>query len=1323
MQHVIDLHVSIAQPASGSPRTARHLHLSCPALGWAAQGAEFTDPLTDKERSDLSWYLEESWRWPFEGFAERASQIEQTLTAIGRRLFQVLLHGLSQDAVRHFDRWHLQAAEPGWRGQITIVSDIPWVHSLPWELLHDGLGFLVLRTGAPIAVIRRFSTTPPANLLRPMTLPLRVLLVIARPDDTGFVDPRGIAGKLFDAIEPEILAGRIALEVLRPPSLRALRERLADHKAPVHVVHFDGHGMFAEHPERLHRAEEAAMAAGSGQGMLVFEDGQARKEPVSADTLGNILQASGVQLALLNACQSAVSSENDVFSSVSGRLIQGGLNAVIAMSASVLVVSAARYVAAFYTALAHAQSVTVAHEQARQSLHDDQRRHLISRTADAAGSFVRLQDWWLPHYYEQRQLTLTFAPSPGADDTRAAQAVRPIMRDLPVRSVYGFFGRKRELLTVERALMASKCVVLSGMIGVGKTALACEAAEWLTRTGMFMQVCYISLERGGDAIALCSSIAKLLDPDGEHEVSNTRTVAELTALVGGRPTLLIVDDIDTVLPEGRFALEAGELTRLWDALLAFRAQGVGLMLLSRSPELGDVRLAQGPQTSVLRLGGLELDAGIEFAVALLAHHAITPQGLQHDQLCALLRRLQQHPQAIMLILPALAAKPLPSLRTSIEELMAASVGAETENDSQIMLPVIEWALCQLSESQRQLLQRLSVFVGGPSEVIVGLVTQIERNDWVRLRTRLEQLALVQVERLPGVNEPAFLRLHPLLVPYLRSRNSSISEELRERYLTSYIDLADYLYKQDVQYPQQARTIARRELPDLLNSYELLLQQNDLERASLLAHVLTKFLSNLGLISERERVIARLAAAQPNAQFTTSDDTSESQTAARTLTEAGFLSEYGLAEESYQRGEFNRAIERCRRLLERIERLQPEIGVEKESATRRLLALTLRDAGDLDGARQELDVALGANQSLLGKDPQQRQAALARLTLLSDLATVLSKAQNLQGAAQSLAEAARLLSALDEVRGQPVQLEQQAGLLMRQNRFDDAQSLYEAAYREYLTLDAPVQAARVRNQLAKIAWRRQYQLPAQQRDWTTAEQHYREALAVFERYGAWREAGVVSRSLTAIAAEAGRVQEAQRWGLRAVELFASTNPGGRDQINALEYLSYSLIFALRDGDIPRERIELADRYAQEALSLSQANPEQFGNWRIYRTVALIARLRGDIPGERAYLQQERNFFLQSTDSTANLAAASKSAAMVVAGALGDYRARETVALALLDLPSIEDGLARLDAFEQIWAGERDYALLVRNLGGPAAQCVQEVLRQLRDAELSDNESNV
>jgi CHAT domain-containing protein len=235
--------------------------------------------------------------------------------------------------------------QPGEQRQISIISDMPVVLSLPWELLHDEQGFLALRTRHPVSIVRRLPQSELAELPIPFEPPLRVLVVTARPDDAGFVDPRSVGRELLDEVQEHIDEGTIAVEFLRPPTLQALRTRLADaRRPPIHVLHFDGHGTFRS--ESVSR--DGLRLRDGEQGMLLFENDEGKRDLVKAEDLGDVLQDTGVKLAVLNACQSAISSTEDAFSSVAARLIKSGVDAVVAMSASVLVACATRYVEAFY---------------------------------------------------------------------------------------------------------------------------------------------------------------------------------------------------------------------------------------------------------------------------------------------------------------------------------------------------------------------------------------------------------------------------------------------------------------------------------------------------------------------------------------------------------------------------------------------------------------------------------------------------------------------------------------------------------------------------------------------------------------------------------------------------------------------------------------------------------------------------------------------------------------------------------------------------------------------------------------------------------------
>ncbi|MGH9800163.1 MAG: hypothetical protein ACRD82_07345, partial [Blastocatellia bacterium] len=186
MSQLYDLCLMLTQPSADSPEsTIANVAVHCDALGLQPMTAQpLSDPFTLLERRELEWYLETYWKWPYEGFTDRGQRVEQLLVDAGKRLYSAVF----DQAQTIVQPWRLQ---PNVQRQISIVSTVPSALSLPWELLHDEQGFLALRTKNPISIIRRLPQTELGASPTALDLPLRVLLVTARPDDAGFVDPRG----------------------------------------------------------------------------------------------------------------------------------------------------------------------------------------------------------------------------------------------------------------------------------------------------------------------------------------------------------------------------------------------------------------------------------------------------------------------------------------------------------------------------------------------------------------------------------------------------------------------------------------------------------------------------------------------------------------------------------------------------------------------------------------------------------------------------------------------------------------------------------------------------------------------------------------------------------------------------------------------------------------------------------------------------------------------------------------------------------------------------------------------------------------------------
>ena len=273
-------------------------------------------------REQLRWYLEDYWRWPYPPYSERGQETENLLIEFGKGLYRTLFGPVPQP--RRWDR-------------ILISSESPVLQALPWELLHDEQGFLVF-SHPPISIVRTLPRAQDPLWVEPIKPPLRILLVTSRPTGKRLVDPRNIGRELLHALVPVIRSGEVALEFLRPPTLEKLRQRLS-FGPPVHVVHFDGQASFS--------AEDG----GEPRGKLEFEDEFGALRNVSADEFATALQCGCVRAAVLTAGQTAVGSTTEIFSSVAARLVRGGLDAVAAMSSSIMVDTGVVYSAGLYASL------------------------------------------------------------------------------------------------------------------------------------------------------------------------------------------------------------------------------------------------------------------------------------------------------------------------------------------------------------------------------------------------------------------------------------------------------------------------------------------------------------------------------------------------------------------------------------------------------------------------------------------------------------------------------------------------------------------------------------------------------------------------------------------------------------------------------------------------------------------------------------------------------------------------------------------------------------------------------------------------------------
>jgi tetratricopeptide (TPR) repeat protein len=231
------------------------------------------------------------------------------------------------------------------------LSEVPELSSVPWEYIYNPSlnRFLVLSTETPLV---RYLDLP--ERIRPLriTAPLRVLVMVAGPSDYPRLDVRQEWFNLKMAVAPLQDAGLVELDLLETPTLTGLQRQLR--KGDYHVFHFIGHGAFDRNAD---------------DGLLLLEDDEGRGRPVSGQDLALLLHDHApLRLAVLNACEGALSASDDPFAGVAQSLVQGGLPAVVAMQFEITDRAAIVFAHEFYRAMADGYPVDAAITEARKVL-------------------------------------------------------------------------------------------------------------------------------------------------------------------------------------------------------------------------------------------------------------------------------------------------------------------------------------------------------------------------------------------------------------------------------------------------------------------------------------------------------------------------------------------------------------------------------------------------------------------------------------------------------------------------------------------------------------------------------------------------------------------------------------------------------------------------------------------------------------------------------------------------------------------------------------------------------------------------------------------
>ncbi|HLW02507.1 MAG TPA: tetratricopeptide repeat protein [Ktedonobacterales bacterium] len=850
---------------------------------------------------------------------------------------------------------------------------------------------------------------------------------------------------------------------------------------------------------------------------------------------------------------------------------------------------------------------------------------------------------------------------------------------------------------IERWLFQGKVVVLAGFGGMGKTALAREAADWLTRTGLYSRACFISFEQGGDASTLLSTLGQFLAVYDSHfhPQDHAAALARLAPVLKQSPTLVIADNVESLLPGGEAPLLLEERLALWETLRELTIQKAGVLLTCRDPGVGDGLLAEGKDVAHLSLGGMKSEDAYLLASRLLDKLKIDHASVPYADLCDLLGKLDYHPLAIQLVVSTLRKLSLTQIREDFATLLPQFIDEQDTGRNRSLLASLEYSLKRLEAEQQALLPRLALFEGGANENNLLTITDIPRPQWASLCRSLEQAGLLTAEHIHNAIDIPFLRFHPVLGIFLRSQPGADNLYLRYRYAISYYMLSNYLYEEDIRHPQEMRAICLRELSNLRRALDLLLELREWEAAVGLFDKIVKFLNIFGRLRERDTLRQHMT----EMLKTTNAQPSE------TLSRVEYIHQSGLGEDDLNRGNIQAAIARFSALLEQIESL-PETVQEGQGSfvhcrILTMLAVCLKDTHQFATSELRLRQALEIIDTLLKQTPEYQIFIFHQNTLLGELAETLREQGRYSEARKIYEESLQISRKQGYLRQQAINMQGFGTLALREKALDEAQVYYTEACALFHAVGELREEASCWHQLGMVAeW---------QGNWGKAEVCYRESLMLREHFDNADELAATYNQLAIVARRAGRPSEAEGWYKSALELDERLHPGSYRHATHLSNLAGLLMLEMRAGHTSLERLAEAHGYAEQALAIMELH-DTSEIWEVLYILAGIAEMEGQTELAHAYRHREREAYAAFAGNRSNIDRQHEQLiASVVEAARGSIRMREAVEIVLPQLEAAHRDIS--NAIQRLWTGEREWHSLAEGTSAKTALLILRILETL------------
>ncbi len=1093
----------------------------------------FTAPLGVIEAEDMRWYLEEFYLWPIGVFKERAARIEKQLPKWGQDLYNAAL--ASPVAQEVFNAWQQGGIDGERRFSVFVDSELPdgasetdqavareaasELLSLPWELLHDGRGFL-FHGKHPVRVRRRLPNRH-SHRHRPTALPIRILLVSPRPEEenrVAYLDHRISAKPLIEAAEG---LGELAkVTMLVPPTFAALEDALrkaADAGEPFDVIHFDGHGIY----DKEH-----------GLGALCFEDPNETEklekramQLIDAEKLAEVIRDHRIPLVFLEACQTA-KNEEDPTASVAAKLLEEGVTSIVAMSHSVLVETAHRFVKAFYQELAQGKRVGAAMIAGQRELHRNTNRGKVMGAGE-----LRLQDWFVPVLYQEQQdpQLITQLPDKEVQQLQANQR-RLSLGELPELITHEFQGRSRELLALERLLHRERYAVVRGQGGAGKTTLAAELARWLVRTNRARRAAFVSLEQYTDARTVLDSIGRQLLPNysvAHYGDDLKQALQPVERALSDRVTIIVLDNMESVLPT--VGEDSGTIKELFDLCQKLLDADPATRLVFTSRES-----LPAPFQRAVALGALTQTDAIALVSDVMKREGLTPKaedpGGDPQEIVDLVEAVNRHARALVLLAREVSRKGVKATTENLQQLMAELDRKYPGDRENSLYASVELSLRRLPKEARAQIKPLAVFHSGVHLSVLRMMLEADTETVQNIATRLIEVGLAEYM---GYNH---LRLDPALSPYLlREMSAAEQQEAQALWAEAMEQLTVFLYQQQRKDAVLSARLTLLELPNLMALLQWVQDKATPEDVVNLAKRVESLLANLGY----PQALAQATRAR--------------EQAARGLGEwshAGLMAESANIDRILERGNLPAAYEAAQQLLQRSlaagENAFP-MAVYDIAYGYWQLGRVLQMGGATEDALSPLAEAQRRFQTLA--DVGNVNAELMVSNAIIDSAYCLRELGRWDEAAAAYYEVIKRFEKLNDQRGVAVGRSQLGAVRLYQGRYAEALKIYAEAQGIFESIGEPTSVA--------IGWHQIGMVHKAMGQFEKAERAYRQSLAINVQMKDLEGEAASLYELGNLYRDMGHIEEAVAFNKQVVDICVKLRNLYREGM-ARQALAFSLI---------------------------------------------------------------------------------------------------------------------------------------------------------------------